>query len=136
MTPPRNAQLDQEKEEYRASIAEALQEDEDPLAAYEDFVKWTVQQYSADDISSGLLELLEESTRQFKDDLRYKGDLRYLKLWSAYAKQVERPTIIYSYLVKHEIGCVYALLYEEYAGALEKEGRWVACMSKCVVQVG
>ncbi|KAG1886963.1 hypothetical protein F4604DRAFT_2040720 [Suillus subluteus] len=116
MAPARDAQLDQEKEEYRASIAEALQEDEDPLAAYDDFVKWTAQQYSADD-------LLEETTRRFKDDLRYKGDLRYLKLWSAYAKQVERPTIIYSYLVKHDIGCVYALLYEEYAGALEKEGR-------------
>ncbi|OJA12422.1 hypothetical protein AZE42_03383 [Rhizopogon vesiculosus] len=123
MAPARNAQLDQEKEEYRASIAEALQEDEDPLAAYDDFVKWTIQQYPADDISSGLLELLEECARRFKDDLRYKGDLRYLKLWSAYAKRVEKPTIIYSYLVKHDIGCVYALLYEEFAGALEKEGR-------------
>ncbi|KAG1905494.1 uncharacterized protein F5891DRAFT_1253798 [Suillus fuscotomentosus] len=123
MTPARNAQLDQEREEYRASIAEALQEDEDPLAAYDDFAKWTAQQYPADDMTSGLVELLEEITRRFKDDLRYKGDLRYLKLWSAYAKQVERPTIIYSYLVKHDIGCVYALLYEEYAGALEREGR-------------
>lgn len=123
MAPARNAQLDQEKEEYRARIAEALQEDEDPLAAYDDFAKWTAQQYPADDMTSGLVELLEEITRRFKDDLRYKGDLRYLKLWSAYAKQVERPTIIYSYLVKHDIGCVYALLYEEYAGALEREGR-------------
>lgn len=123
MAPARNAQLDQEKEEYRASIAEALQEDEDPLAAYDDFVKWTLQQYPADDISSGLLELLEECTRRFRGDLRYKGDLRYLKLWSAYAKQVEKPSTIYSYLVKHDIGSVYALLYEEFAGALEKEGR-------------
>jgi len=63
MAPARSAQLDQEKEEYRASIAEAIQEDEDPLAAYDDFVKWTVQQYSPSDISSGLLELLEECTR-------------------------------------------------------------------------
>ena len=123
MAPARSAQLDREKEEYRASIAEAIQEDEDPLAAYDDFVKWTVQQYSPSDISSGLLELLEECTRRFKDDLRYKGDLRYLKLWSAYAKRVEKPTVVYSYLVKHEIGCVYALLYEEFAGALEKEAR-------------
>jgi len=123
MAPARSAQLDREKEEYRASIAEAIQEDEDPLAAYDDFVKWTVQQYSESDISSGLLELLEECTRRFKDDLRYKGDLRYLKLWSAYAKRVEKPTVVYSYLVKHEIGCVYALLYEEFAGALEKEAR-------------
>jgi len=38
-------------------------------------------------------------------------------------KRVEKPTVVYSYLVKHEIGCVYALLYEEFAGALEKEAR-------------
>ncbi|KAH7907133.1 Mad3/BUB1 homology region 1-domain-containing protein [Hygrophoropsis aurantiaca] len=123
MASARSNQLAQERQEYRDSIKEALEEDEDPLAAYDDFVKWTVQQFGEQDPASGLIQLLEETTRKFKDDPRYKGDLRYVKLWSSYARQTEKPAIVYAYLISNEIGSMYALLYEEYAAALEKEGR-------------
>ncbi|KAH7930134.1 hypothetical protein BV22DRAFT_1079389 [Leucogyrophana mollusca] len=123
MAPARSSQLVQEQQEYRDSIKEALEEDEDPLAAYDDFVKWTVQQFGEQDPASGLVQLLEETTRRFKDDPRYKGDLRYLKLWSSYARQAEKPATVYAFLVANEIGSVYALLYEEYAVVLEREGR-------------
>jgi checkpoint serine/threonine-protein kinase len=129
MSALRTSQLEQERAEYRASIAEALDEDEDPLAAYDDFIKWTSRAFSENDPTSGLIQLLEEATRRFKDDERYNGDLRYLKLWCSYAKMVEKPSAVYAYLVKKEIGCVYGLLWEEYALALEKEGR-------CGLQVG
>ncbi|KAF9238479.1 Mad3/BUB1 homology region 1-domain-containing protein [Melanogaster broomeanus] len=119
----RTSQLQQERAEYRASIAEALDEDEDPLAAYDDFIKWTSRTFSENDHTSGLIPLFEEATRRFKDDERYNGDLRYLKLWCSYAKVVNKPSTVYAYLVKKEIGCVYGLLWEEYALALEKEGR-------------
>ena len=126
MPPLRTSQLEQERAEYRASIAEALEEDEDPLAAYDDFIKWTSRTFPENDPGSGLIQLLEEATRKFKDDARYSGDLRYLKLWCTYAKMVEKPALVYAYLVKKEIGCVYGLLWEEYALALEKEGRCAA----------
>lgn len=119
----RTSQLEQERAEYRTSIAEALEEDEDPLAAYDDFIKWTSRTFPESDPGSGLIQLLEEATRKFKDDARYSGDLRYLKLWCAYAKMVEKSTLVHAYLVKKDIGCVYGLLWEEYALALEKEGR-------------
>ncbi|KAH0833308.1 Mad3/BUB1 homology region 1-domain-containing protein [Lanmaoa asiatica] len=119
----RTSQLEQERAEYRASIKEALEEDEDPLAAYDDFIKWTSRTFPENNPGSGFIQLLEEATRKFKDDARYSGDLRYLKLWCTYAKMVEKPTLVYAYLVKKEIGCVYGLLWEEYALALEKEGR-------------
>ncbi|KAF9223415.1 hypothetical protein BS17DRAFT_781831 [Gyrodon lividus] len=119
----RTSQLQQERAEYRTSIAEALEEDEDPLAAYDDFIKWTSRTFPENDPASGLIQLLDEATRRFKDDERYSGDLRYLKLWCSYAKLVEKPSAVYAYLVKKEIGCVYGLLWEEYAYALEKEGR-------------
>ncbi|KAI6011772.1 Mad3/BUB1 homology region 1-domain-containing protein [Pisolithus marmoratus] len=119
----RTSQLEQERAEYRASITEALDEDEDPLTAYDDFIKWTTRTFSEHDPNSGLVQLLEETLRKFKDDARYSGDLRYLKIWCSYAKVVEKPSVVYAYLVKREIGCVYALLWEEYAVALEKEGR-------------
>ncbi|KIJ62801.1 hypothetical protein HYDPIDRAFT_113900 [Hydnomerulius pinastri MD-312] len=123
MSALRSSQLAQERAEYRASIAEAIDEDEDPLAAYDDFIKWTSRSFPENDPASGLIQLLEEATRKFKDDERYSGDLRYLKLWCSYAKVVEKPSVVYPYLVKKEIGCVYGLLWEEYALALEKEGR-------------
>ena len=123
---PSISQLDQKREKYRAQLSVALQEDEDPLALYEQFIKWTADSYPERHLSrSGLLELLEEATRQFQDDAAYKGDLRYLKLWSLYARHVEDPAVIFKYLVSHEIGVVYAQVYEEYATELEKSGRCV-----------
>lgn len=118
----RNA-LARESRELRAEIDSALEEEDDPLAAYDQFVKWTMKNYTEGDPSSGLLELLEEATRKFKDDISYKGDLRYLKLWCQYAHHVDRPVDIYAFLVANDIGNGYALLYEEYAKALEIDGR-------------
>ena len=125
------ARLDQARESYRTQLKTALEEDEDPLAAYERFIKWTIDNYPASLIpKSGLLELLEEVTRQFKDDAAYKADLRYTKLWMLYAAYVddERTNTsihIYKFLVQNEIGKMYAQVYEEYAAALERAGRCV-----------
>ena len=129
-------QLDKKREKYKAQLLVALQEEEDPLALYEQFVKWTLDNYSDRLITrSGLLELLEEATRQFKDDAAYKGDLRYLKLWSLYARHVEDPAVIYAFLISNEIGTMYAQVYEEYAAALERNGRCVSTFSSriCVL---
>ncbi|OCH94366.1 hypothetical protein OBBRIDRAFT_817210 [Obba rivulosa] len=119
-----SSQLLKKREQYRQQITTALQEDPDPLSAYDDFVKWTIQSYPDAQVArSGLLELLEEATRQFVDDPAYKGDLRYLKLWSLYASHVEDPTTIYAFLIAKDIGTVYAQTYQEYANALEQSGR-------------
>lgn len=123
------AQLDQIRQTYRAQLTTALEEDEDPLAAYERFIKWTIESYPTNLIpKSGLLELLEEATRQFKDDAAYKADLRYTKLWMLYAAYVddERTHIsihVHKFVIQNEIGKVYAQVYEEYASALERAGR-------------
>jgi checkpoint serine/threonine-protein kinase len=114
--------LDKERRKYRALITTALTEDEDPLAAYEQFVQWTVKTYGMEDPNSGLLDLLEETTRQFKDDDGYKGNRRYLDLWVMYAKLVEDPVTVYSFLVENGIGSAFCLLYEEYARVLERDG--------------
>ncbi|KAL4249777.1 Mitotic spindle checkpoint protein Bub1/Mad3 [Abortiporus biennis] len=117
-------ELDSKRLKYKAQVAAALEEEEDPLAAYHQFIKWTIDHYTDKLLAhSGLLELLEEATRQFKDDSAYKGDLRYLRLWSLYASYVEDPTIIYSFLLSNSIGTIYAQVYEEFAAALEGNGR-------------
>ncbi|KZT73683.1 hypothetical protein DAEQUDRAFT_735394 [Daedalea quercina L-15889] len=112
------------REQFREQIRTALEEDPDPLSAYDGFVKWTLEHYPNQHLAqSGLLELLEEATRKFKDDAAYKGDLRYLKLWLLYASHVEDPNVIHAYLLANGIGTVYAQTYWEHAAALECAGR-------------
>jgi spindle assembly checkpoint component MAD3 len=52
-------------------------------------------------------------------------ELKYLKLWVLYATYVERPVVIYKFLMANEIGTSFALLYEEYAAVLERNGQYV-----------
>jgi checkpoint serine/threonine-protein kinase len=115
-------QRERQREKYRARLNLCDNED-DPLQAYDEFVQWTRKNYDGSDPDSGLLELLEEATRRFKDDPNYKMDLRYLKLWLLHARQVEEPAAIYAFLIANNIGTHYSVLYEQYADVLERSGR-------------
>lgn len=125
------AKLDQTRQTYRARLTAALEEDEDPLAAYDKFIQWTVDTYPAALIpKSGLLELLEEATRQFKGDKTYKEDPRYMKMWMLYAAYVDderqgTSLQVYKFLLQNDLATKYARVYEEYALALERVGRCV-----------
>lgn len=128
--PPRQAsedarKLELQKQEFRAKLASAINDEDDPLAVYDQFVQWTLKTYGENDPNSGLSELLEQATKEFKEDPLYKTDLRYLKLWSLHARQVDRCDAIatYAYLVSNDIGTSYSALYEEYATLLETDGR-------------
>lgn len=124
MEPSSSSQRSLRRDKYKKEIQRALEEDADPLATYDDFVKWTLNHYSQEELAhSGLLELLEEVTRRFIEDEAYKTDLRYLKLWLLYASHVEDPATIYAFILAHDIGKLYAQTYQEYASALEKSGR-------------
>ncbi|KAG6919839.1 hypothetical protein DXG01_000344 [Tephrocybe rancida] len=124
----RDSKLSATRNRLRINVELALddEEDGDSLDAYCRLVYWTVENYpQGPSVESGLLELLEEATRVLKDDRggKWRGDLRYLKLWLLYASFVERPTLIYRFLIANEIGTEFALLYEEYAAVLERDGR-------------
>ncbi|OAX35075.1 hypothetical protein K503DRAFT_851389 [Rhizopogon vinicolor AM-OR11-026] len=123
----RDAQLLAARKRFRTNVQIALEdEDDDPLEAYSRFVHWTLENYpQGQSAESGLLELLEEATRVLKDNRngQWTGKLTYLKLWILYASYVEKPTIIYKFLLANDIGTDHALLYEEHAAALERAGR-------------
>ncbi|KAG0704957.1 Mad3/BUB1 homology region 1-domain-containing protein [Suillus ampliporus] len=123
----RDAQLLAARKRFRTNVQIALEdEDDDPLEAYSRFVQWTLENYpQGQSAESGLLELLEEATRVLKDNREglWKGKSAYLKLWVLYASYVEKPTIIYKFLLANDIGTDHALLYEEHAAALERAGR-------------
>ncbi|QRW04081.1 protein kinase [Ceratobasidium sp. AG-Ba] len=106
---------------HQEAVRIAIEEDEDPVAAYVAYVDWVVECYPAGSNSeSGLVPLLERATREFREDPRYINDLRYLKLWICYAGIVEKPETIYAYLLANDIGSVWELFYVEYANTLER----------------
>ncbi|TFY82112.1 hypothetical protein EWM64_g1903, partial [Hericium alpestre] len=108
----------------RSQIKAEIDEVDDPLALYDQFVKWTCESYPQEYLAhSGLLEVLEEATRKYKTDESYKCDLRYLKMWTLYANLVDKPIVVFKHIMTKGIGIVYAQLYEEYALMLEREGR-------------
>ncbi|KAJ6619737.1 hypothetical protein B0H10DRAFT_1793054 [Mycena sp. CBHHK59/15] len=117
--------LSAERAQFRARLLTALKEDDDPLAAYDQFVKWTVKNYADDDQTSGLRDLLHEVTSGFRSDPLYKTDLRYLKLWLLYVRQLSREDGIatFAFLLSTGIGASYSIFYEEYAKILELDGR-------------
>jgi checkpoint serine/threonine-protein kinase len=116
--------LNAESSRLRLQIASEIDEADDPLELYDRFVKWIFDKYPREHFaSSGLVELLEEATRRYNGDPSYKSDLRYLKLWTLYASLVDKPSAVYKFILTNGIGTVYALLFEDYALALERDGR-------------
>jgi|SRR5712671_446983 len=126
--------LNAESSRLRSQIASEIDEADDPLALYDRFVKWIFDEYPREHLaSSGLVELLEEATRRYKEDSSYKSDLRYLKLWTLYASLVDKPSVVYKFIITTGIGTVYALLFEDYALTLERDGR-CGCNFPCIIQ--
>ncbi len=123
----RDSQLAVKRAQFRAEVETALStENGDALDAYSRFVDWTIEHYpQGHSAESGIVELLEEATRSLKDNDSYRNDERYLNLWILYATYVDRPFDIYAFLVANDIGTGHARLYEEYALAHERIGRWV-----------
>ncbi|KAE9404551.1 hypothetical protein BT96DRAFT_853560 [Gymnopus androsaceus JB14] len=123
----RESKLAATRHRLRMNIEMALEDEEDdPLESYCTFVNWTLENYpQGHSAESGLLELLEEATRVLKDDRggKWRSEMKYLKLWLLYASFVEKPTIIYRFLLANDIGTDLAILYEEYAAVLERDGR-------------
>ncbi|KAF9077412.1 Mad3/BUB1 homology region 1-domain-containing protein [Rhodocollybia butyracea] len=123
----RESKLVATRHRLRINVEMALEdEDDDPLEAYCILVNWTLENYpQGHSAESGLLELLEEATRVLKEDRggKWRKEMKYLKLWMLYASFVEKPTIIYRFLLANDIGVELAILYEEYAAILERDGR-------------
>ena len=125
--------LSAESSKLRSQIASRVDKADGPLELYDRFVKWIFDKYPSEYLaSSGLIELLEEATRRYKNDSSYKGDLRSLKLWTLYASLVDKPSSVFKFTLTNGIGIVYALLFEEYALALERDSRYVSRLAYTV----
>eukprot|EP00457_Paulinella_chromatophora_P006511 gb/GEZN01006529.1/.p1 GENE.gb/GEZN01006529.1/~~gb/GEZN01006529.1/.p1 ORF type:complete len:481 (+),score=70.28 gb/GEZN01006529.1/:54-1445(+) len=113
--------LAKERAQHEAKIH--LYSGEDPLSPWLDYIVWTRSSHTTAGTEAHHIQLLEKCTRNFKDDLKYRDDQRYLKVWIMYADAVPDPTEIFAFLKANKIGVTHALLYEAWAMALEDQGK-------------
>ncbi|KAK9710784.1 protein kinase [Basidiobolus ranarum] len=119
----RSQYLQQRRTNFENEL-ESLGELDDPLDVYHRYVKWTIENYpQGHNQQSNLVPLLERATRHFLDDKRYVNDPRYLRMWLLYAQQVRDPKVIFSFLIRNNIGMDLAAFYEEYSDLLESLNR-------------
>jgi len=52
-----------------------------------------------------------------------ENDIKYLKLWLLYASYVEKPTIIYKFLIANDIGTDFLFYMKSMQQFLERDGR-------------
>lgn len=106
-------------------LPEKLKELDDPLDAYLEYIKWIRENYrTGNNKESKLIQVLERTTHDFKDDQYYKNEVRYFKLWLEYITYSDNPGDVYSYLHKKQIGSKLALFYEHYALYFEAIDQW------------
>ncbi|KAK0531162.1 protein kinase [Tilletia horrida] len=117
----RAEKLAAERAAHEARVhSEANAESEDPLEAWDAYVRWTIDAYPAGQTAeSGLVPLLELATRTFFGQRVYAQDVRYLRFWVLYANNCEDRRQIFKFLLANEVGTNWATLYEELANVLE-----------------
>ncbi|KAA8524345.1 hypothetical protein F0562_010768 [Nyssa sinensis] len=70
-----------------------------------------------------LHNLLSNCTRNFKNEGRYRNDVRFLKIWFLYMEFSQDFESIFGELEQYKICITRSLLYESYALFLEAKGR-------------
>lgn len=121
-----SATLKQLKSAFQAS-KDKLDELDDPLSLYDAYHLQLQSLLTGADplnsklISADLIPLLDEATRLFAHDPRYRNDPRYLKLWLSYAKYCRDAEEILQFLSQQGIAQDLATFYEEYALLLERK---------------
>ncbi|KAH3681993.1 hypothetical protein WICPIJ_007038 [Wickerhamomyces pijperi] len=114
----------EERQQFEEALRE-IDELDDPLEPYLQYIKWTNENYpSGATAESGLMSLLERCCSQFQDTAYYKNDPRYLRVWLLYAKCSPTPRDTFIYLFRKEIGTKLALYYEDFANYLESMERY------------
>lgn len=110
---------------HRRKLIEAIDEysGEDPLQPWIECIKWVQEAFPPGGDCSGLVVIYEQCVRTFWHDDRYKGDLRYLKVWLEYAENCDDAEVIYNFLEANNIGVTHASFYISYALLMEQKNK-------------
>uniref|UniRef100_A0A1B6F5J3 Protein kinase domain-containing protein n=1 Tax=Cuerna arida TaxID=1464854 RepID=A0A1B6F5J3_9HEMI len=117
-----NAELHQkllaEREEFELLIR--MYEGDDPLKPHYDYVRWIEQSFPKHGPESNLVQILENTLTAFKDDERYKQDVRYAELLIKYIDTQPNPVEIYQLVYNQGLCTMCAPFYKAWADELDK----------------
>lgn len=120
-TEMRESQI-KERDEFEKRISNCSELD-DPIEPFLQYIQWVTENFpQGQTAESGLVQILERCTSEFRDTSYYKNDPRYLKVWLRYITYMDSPREVFIYLARKEIGKNLATFYEEYAKYLEVSG--------------
>ncbi|KAI3904008.1 hypothetical protein MKW92_018246 [Papaver armeniacum] len=77
------------------------------------------------DSETNLKTITEDCIVKFKDDIRYRNDIRFLKIWLLYGDSVQDLESVFAVLEEDKICLSKSLLYIAYANYLEVKGKLV-----------
>eukprot|EP01134_Creolimax_fragrantissima_P004185 CFRG4185T1 len=111
---------------YAADIRafeEALSADEsdDPLDLWLSYIEWRKEKLTTAN-SSTLIQVYEACARRLINRTQYRNDVRYIRVWAAFADSCQNPIIVYQYMNDEEIGTELAFFYEKWASACRAYG--------------
>ncbi|CAN0299386.1 unnamed protein product, partial [Laminaria digitata] len=69
-------------------------------------------------------ELLERCSRRFLNDKRYRQDLRYLRVWTAYANHLSNADDLFKFLYEKGVGGTLAYFWIGWAMHAENVGKF------------
>ena len=100
-----NDQLKKSLLENRRRLIEAIDEykGDDPLQPWLVCIKWVQEAFLPSGDFSRLVLIYEQCVRTFWHSVRYKDDLRYLKVWLEYADHCSDVEVIYDFLDANDI---------------------------------
>jgi len=67
---------------------------DDPLANWLEYCKWIDNHYPSD--TRKIFTILERCTREFKDQKKYRNDIRYMRIWIRYVSYF----ILFMYIIE------------------------------------
>ncbi|KAM4662620.1 mitotic checkpoint serine/threonine-protein kinase BUB1 beta [Discoglossus pictus] len=114
--------IQQQKQAFESELR--FYSGEDPLDVWDRYIKWAEQAFPQGGNESNLAPLLERAVKNFYQEKRYYGDLRYLNLWLKFAQLCSEPLDLYSYLHSEGIGISHAQLYITWAEENETRGNY------------
>ncbi|XP_033632493.1 mitotic checkpoint serine/threonine-protein kinase BUB1-like [Asterias rubens] len=122
---PHNVDQHQQLILQRQSMEAALRSytGDDPLDPWDQYIKWTEQAYPSGGKESNLQVLLEKCVAAFKNEQRYKNDVRYVGCWIKLANSfLDNPLEVFQFMRDQSIGTVLSVFYEAWSWELEQHG--------------
>ncbi|KAF6141914.1 hypothetical protein GIB67_037882 [Kingdonia uniflora] len=103
-----------------AVVSKYNSSNDDPLLPWLSSIKEAL-----DTSGQNLENFLEQCIINFKDDDRYRDDIRFLKIWILYADAIQNFDKVFATLQETKIGISHSLWYISYAVFLEAKGKLV-----------